>query len=881
MKRLLAPLMVVALLVGVVPLGVSLAARVLGPLRAGASSCGSPHLASPDYQAPDTVDYFVQENVVTPTATAQIHLAAYAIPKTQDLGTPHVIDHKILDNGYHEIPPGPTRGGVWTIDTDPCYADPTNKQPVTGTKSDRYYFEGTWAAPTIPGSYELEVAVAFADGTVVNYLVNMEVLPPPSPGQSLPQFNSFVRDAVDVQGIDGTPQDTVNNAYDLKALPDQLAIETTYYFQGDPSPQQGQSKMANAMLDSDVTDQNVFQNIDQSGGAQGGLGGGGGDNRITLPPAGVGRSNLTYDQSYIGADKKLDHITQTQGWVMVEPRILPPGMVSDQQYSYLAEVHEPVTVHQDNPADPNNPTYLLKVGRYSVDNGFFGPVSDGKNTVGVNFGDGQGLTFYANPGHAVLDHSPDHAKCNRDTTKTCIYWDQVPQSAVGENTTLTYHLHINYTTGVPRGEDPTAVDVDVPGDQPWYNVAPNLVPMTETARYDAHVTASFKIKDDNGNPIPAIQSLDQQSYLDTGAGAPADTPTPTATATPVPPTATPVPPTDTATPLPPTATPTPARGALALDAAPTPQPYAWIFDAKGDSASGSDTLVPTTASHNPHPSDFVWPVGRPLHLLPAFSERPNGVHLTLTDLGNGAQANLSPITVTSESYGINDIGCGAPTDPISGTYAHDPAYPAEIRPVTHDRAGFPSAIDVVWTNGDSAGAGASGPHADAVCDIPSYLAAHHQTTVMTMGIPIAFAVSQRLDFAVRFPAGSPPTTSGVSTTCQLAPEMAVAPPPTPLPEPDGVTPPPPAFTSPVSVPIGGGCAAGDAGLAATEQALQDGTIAAPAGTDARLLPQASGQVYDARPAPGGDTMLTFSVEATWRATLHYHPLFLREVSPDK
>jgi len=851
MKRARHGLLVsLALAGGVVGAGSAAAiSRLAIPLdRPAAATCGSQYLASPSAQQAHSADYYVDQNVVQPGATVQVHLGAYALPGA---AAPDIVENNILDNSYHQLDQRPDKGGNWHVNAS-CNAS----TPVQGATS-LYYYEGAWTAPNNPGSYELAVTFRFQDKTtalsvIVDYLVNMQVVPT---GQTGPGIKSHIHDQINLANDAGTTyaQNTVNNGYDLQALGDRAHLSTEYDWTSQPVA--GDRHVADGLLSTIGNTLPTFENVDESAGSGAGRGGGAGsDNRIPLPSPDFPYIQQSTD--YTGTTTSLPQ----HGTAGFGPYSQAIGA---QPYNWRALIDAPVTVR-------DGATYRLKVGRYVMDNGFFGSLADGSAVA--NFGDGQSVAFYADPKGPYYD--PTGAHCDRNPRLACIWWTPVPDSIIGRYTTATYHLSMINTAKPGPGGEQDIVTADT--TKGWADVA-----ASRPATYHAGISVEYTFADGGQTLGDPLFGTPQQATLTFAAGAgPGDTPTPANTPTPVPTdTATPLPPTDTPTPLPPTATPTPARGALALDAVPTPQPYAWLFDSKADSASGTDTLAPTTSGHNPRPSDFSWPIGRPLHLLPALSDRPDGVRLTLSDLGNGASADIAPVAVTSESYGVDDIGCGAPTDPISGTYAHDPAYPAEIRPVTHDRAGFPSAINVVWTNGDSAGAGAGGPHADAVCDIPSYLAAHHQTTVMTSGIPIAFTVGQRLDFAVRFPAGAPPATSGVSSTCQMGPEIATVPIPIPLPEPDGVTPPTPAFTSPVSVPIGGGCAAGDVGLAATEQALNDGVIAVPAGADAHLLPQASGQVYDARPAPGGDTVLTFSVEATWRATLHYHPLFLREVSP--
>ncbi len=718
-------------------------------------------------------------------------------------------------------------------------------------------------------SYELKATVAFEDGTVVNYLINMEVMPPPLPGQSLPQFNSFVRDAVDVNGIDRATQDTVNNAYDITTLPSQLDMVTTYYFQGNPAPD-GASKMANAMVDADVAAQNVFQNIDES---VGNGRGGGADQRITLPLSGADRQPLTYDQSYIGADKRPHTLTQRGGWALVQPYPEPAGVVSDQSYTHIALLHEPITVRIGAPADP---MYLLKVGRYTVDNGFFGPVDDGKGTVGVNFGAGHGFTFYANPGHAVLDRSADHAKCNRDTTKTCIYWDPVPPSVVGENTRLTYHLHINVLDpALPRGEDPTVVDVDVPGDQPWYNIDPNLISLTRTGRYDASVFARFQITDDNNRAIPVIESVAQSSRLATGAdapGGPADTPTPPAADTATP-TATPAPPTDTATPtaLPPTDTPVPtattgpAQGVLASVAT----PYAWLAGRVQPGVT-AEAILPTTrrdGSPDRDTTHFAWPAGVPLRVLPALSEHADQARLVLRD-PQGAEALVHPDTVESVGYSVTGGPCGDRTLAGGGAYAHhSDAYPGEVAPLARpDGPPLPGGIDLVWAAGAApAGADATGV---TVCAVAAYLqrAPGH---ILPHRFALAYTVTQRLHFTLVFQNAA----AGTATTAALCPVEALSPQvaATPVPAFTGAT----GATIPTDGATPGACDAGNVRLLAVQHALVAGTITHDASLESSAL---AGAPHVHANGDGTTTLrVTFAVRRS--LTLAYHLVMLHEIGP--
>ncbi len=716
MKRPGRAVAIALLLIGCTDLGASLAARMLQPrFAAPANACGSPHLASPDYQGPDTLDYFVEENVVTATSTVAIHLAAYAVRDTENLGTPSFVGSRVLDGSYNVLT-NPVESGTWQVDSNPCAP-----KPLSGRKSDRYYFEGTWATPINPGAYELAVTTAFADGTVVNYLINMEVV-----GQDvrrLPRFNSYVRDAVELHGINEALQNSASRAYNLTALPTQLEVVSTYYFQGDPAPRAGQSRMANAMLNPDISAHDVFQNIDSSGDG----GRGGADNRITLPPSGQ-TAPFSYQQTYVGGDGQLHAIGQT-GSATVEPYDMPAGVISDQSYTYRVVLREPVSV---STGDAQHPTYLLKVGSYAVDNGFYGPVADGLGTVGLNFGDGQGLTLYANPGPALLDTSPDHHHCDGDTARTCVYWAPVPSSAVGEHTAVIYHLSI-LDRSVPRGEDPLVASADT--TTPWADLDPRLFSTTGTVTYTAYVQAEFDMTDDSGKTIPPIRSDSMQSFVTTGA--PGATTTPTATTTSSP-TSTP-----TNTPLP-TATPTPHGLATVVQ---TPEAYAWIRTSHGEDATAQDALIPTTG-HTNDPAHFFWQVGRPLHLIPAAMAHPQDTALTLLDSSSGEQAVLHPTRIENDWYQLSSVGaaCTVPSA-VRLAYGSSPAYPDEIDP---DK-GTP--LIILWASHDTPD---DLPAGAIRCDLDRTMAEADHTDAT---VNLAYTVQQHLIFDVTF---DPAHRAGVS-----------------------------------------------------------------------------------------------------------------------
>lgn len=876
MKRSRSLLVTPALLLGLIPVGVALGAvaivaqpgvRVLSP----AYACESTHLAAPRYQGPDTVDYFVEENVLTATGTASIHLGAYAAP---GLGEPHVVATRVLDSHYNALT-RPNDSGMWHVASDPCYPDPSNHRPLPGGRSDLYYFEGTWTAPDRPGSYELAVTFVFADSRVVTYLVNMFVVPRDM--RHPPSFNTYIRDAVELRGLSETMQNIDNNAYNLDAIPDRLDLVTTYYFQGNPAPRIGQSKMANAMLDPTVARQDVFQNT-----GQGLL-----DNRITLPPSGS-TSHFPYQQQFIAADGTIGALGQP-GSVTVEPYAMPAGVVSDQSYTYRVVLNEPVTARM---ADGD---YLLKVGDYAVDNGFFGPVADGRGTYGVNFGDGKGVTFYADPGRAIIDATRQH--CDGDATRSCIYWDAVNPAAVGDRTAIRYHLTL-VENDIPKGEIPAVITVT--STTPWADLDPRALGMANGARYAVTVQAEFQISSDDGTLAPPIWSDAMASTISIPTAAiasssptaapttppasptttstptsPVDTSTPTAivptltatatpisptaTATPISPTATatPQPPTSTATPLPPTATATstPAVGAAVL--AQTVVPYTWVRTYHGEDGGASDRLYASSGQHNADPSTFYWSVGRPLHLLPAVDENPSEDRLTIDDLGNGASTVLYPRSVVATDYTVLDAGAFGSSHCVPAgyaaqphAYAHDAHYPSEVDP-------FSPRIVLVWASAALAG---TLPHTTMRCDPTPFLAAGRSGPVA-----ISYRVREGLVFDARF-ATLPPRLGG---TRDCASQLASVPVAVPFSSEPAVPAPQPAF-GPARAPVGP-CPGGDVGLAAVRQALAhwrtEFKVADPNGS-------ISGVTYG---ATGPIMHIDVSVERI--VALHYYLLFRREVLP--
>ncbi len=325
------------------------------------------------------------------------------------------------------------------------------------------------------------------------------------------------------------------------------------------------------------------------------------------------------------------------------------------------------------------------------------------------------------------------------------------------------------------------------------------------------------------------------------------TPAPTVTATPAP--------TNTATPVPPTATPTPARGDATLAQAVVP--YAWVRSTHAEDPAAQDRLYASSWGHNPDPSTFYWPLGRPLHLLPAVDEDPAEAHLTIDDLGNGGSAVLYAQSVTATDYTLLDAGAlgtlhclpsGSATQPRS--YAHDPRFPAEVDP-------FSPRIALVWASDTLAG---TLPATTVRCNVAPLL-----DSSASGPATLTYRIHETLIFAARFASPAPSASGVIDCADQLAPVPAA----TPFSAEPGVPAPAPAFT--VAQAPGGPCAATTVGLAAARQALDhwqtEVSLADPAGSITNLTYTATGTLV----------RITVTVERT--VALHYHLLVSREVAP--
>jgi len=327
-------------------------------------------------------------------------------------------------------------------------------------------------------------------------------------------------------------------------------------------------------------------------------------------------------------------------------------------------------------------------------------------------------------------------------------------------------------------------------------------------------------------------------------------------ATAAPPTDTPAPaPTDTPTPVPPTATPPAARGAATL--AQTVVPYAWVRSSHTEDPATADRLYASSWGHNPDPGTFYWPMGRPLHLLPAVDEDPAEAHLTIEDLGAESSAVLYPQSVTATDYTLLDAGAlgssrCTPTGSAaqSHPYAHDARYPAEVDP-------FSPRVALVWAPAGLAGAM---PATTTRCDVAPLLGA-----MVTGPVTLTYRVHETLVFAARFATAVPP----VGAIYDCADQLAALPAATPFSTEPGVPAPAPAVAQ-GRAPVGL-CAADAVGLGAARDALDhwrtEVTLADPDGAITGLTYTATGALV----------RISVTIERTM--ALRYHLLVSREVLP--
>lgn len=523
------------------------------------------------------------------------------------------------------------------------------------------------------------------------------------------------------------------------------------------------------------------------------------------------------------------------GVVFVEQGSYPLG---GHTYRYHVEVDEPFYLRSGS-------TTFVHVGSYVLDNGLTGPVGAQGNAD--NLGEGQGFRFYANP---PAPHAPSTAISTTSTTADVSLsgYDIAPSGAVelpnGGAMSWRYELHL-YRARCPSLSDLSActIGAEVSGSPHRTAAVPAIwagLPAGSSdtgtcywpqVRIDYVVAGALHL---SSEAVPTGDNPGDYNNVFCLKIAAAFA---------------------TATPLPPTATPTPARGAATL--AQTVVPYAWVRTFHSEDPAAQDRLYASTWRQNPDPATFYWPVGRPLHLLPAVDENPTEALLTIHDLGNGGSAALYPRSVVSTDYTLLDAGAlggshcvpsgyGARQQP----YLHDPRYPAAIDP-------FSPRIVLVWA---PAGLAGTLPATTVRCDLAPLLGAGASGPST-----LSYRIHERLAFAARFSA-APPRLGG-ATDC--AGELAPLPAATPFSAEPGVPAPPPAFTG-AQAPTGP-CPGGDVGLVAAIDALDrwptQVSLSGPGGAITGLSYTVAG------------TLVQISVTVERTVALRYHLLVSREVQP--
>jgi len=806
------------------------------------ASCGSPYLASPNDQRPHTTDYFIDQNVVQPGAMIPVHLAAYALSGG---APPDIVGSKVLNARYVAV--DPRASGDWHVNPS-CNAN----APIKGGASDQYDYEGTWVAPNVPGSYELAVSFRFQDRTtalsiIVDYLVNMQVVQPAQTPLPLP---SHIHDQIGLTDGSWTTfaQNTVNNAYDLRALPNRVHLSTEYDWVSEPAP--GDRRVSDGLLSTIGDTPPIFANVDPAPGSGGGGGRGGGGapsgGAIPLPSA-----DFPYDQQSTDAGGGITHLPQ-HGWARVDANNRTIGA---QTYNWRALIDAPLTVRDS--------TYRLTAGRYVMDNGFFGTLAD--RSEFANFGDGQGIAVYADPVGPYYD--PTGAHCDRDPRRACIWWKPVPAGVVGPYTTATYHLTLVDAARQPGG-DQTVIEATT--TKGWADVD---APGPTTYRAGLQVVYSFAEGGASlGDPLFGTPLNATLPIIAAGPSGPGPTPTPMIvspppTDTPMPPpptdtpTATAVPPTDTPTPAP-TATTGPAAGMLSSVAT----PYAWIAG-RLDPAATAEAVLPTTrrgSSPDRDTAHFAWPAGVELRVLPALSEHPDEARLYVRD-PNGAVALAYPDTVDSITYTVTGGPCGTGTLAGSGggTYAHDgDTYPGEVAPASGATT-LPGASRIAWVV-DPAQVGRASDGV-MVCSVDDYLR-HTPGRALPPRFSLDYTVTQRLHFTLVFRDDAQGT--GADAVCALTPVT-----------PQAAATLGPAFAGGAPVPMDGAalkaCDAGAVRLLAVQKALAAGGIV----HDGSLGSMVVYGTPVVRPNGDGTTTLEVAFQVTRSLALGYHLIMLHEVAP--
>ncbi len=745
----------------IVPLAVGFGALLIGvqvayatrlPMSpASIGHCQIGNLAAPGDPGygPYSADYYAPQ--FSYGLNQHVHLTFAAYTSLDD--TPPVIaSYQVLDSQFAPF-------GTYSLAATGCQQD--NK----GTSTSMFTYSADWTTPsaaTKEGVYYLAVSFAYSDGTLVEYFANISVR------QSA---ETITGGAIHWETwLSGIGYQQANAAYNLFSTDasNTVTAHTSFYFDANPA----------AVCAADHCTPGSDSTTFIQGGMDNNLEGGSVFLLDTPPHVPLYKDGWPRQAQQFTFTQNLGGIRiDDTGTVLIEHGAYPLG---GHTYHYHVEIDEPFLLRSSG-------VTFVHVGSYVLDNGITGPA--GWQGAADNLGEGQGVRFYVNPSTPEPPATTLTASSATGDV-TLSRYDVIPSGAVeppnGTAIAWQYEMHLynvqcpsmsglsacivgaevagsphrttstsDTWTGLPAGATGT-------GDCYWPQLRVNYIVKGQLRLSSDFVPAGYNPGDYNN-----VFCLKQASAV------PTETPTvaPTDTAIPAP--------TDTATAVPPTATPTPARGVATL--AQTVVPYAWVRSAHAEDPAAQDRLYASSWGHNPDPSTFYWPLGRPLHLLPAVDEDPAETHLTIDDLGNGGSAVLYPTSVTATDYTLLDAGAlGSSSCLPSGSaarphaYTHDPHYPAEVDP-------FSPRVALVWAPNTLAG---TRPATTIRCDVAPLL------TGTTSGpVTLTYRIHELLIFVARF-ANVAPSAGGVADcTDQLAPVPAA----TPFSSEPGVPAPPPAF----------------------------------------------------------------------------------------
>jgi len=778
---------------------------------------------------PYSADYYAPQFSYGVNAPVHLVFAAYA---PVDDPPPTVVSFQVLKKDFTPLLDQP-----YAVRATGCQQNQAGPQPTTSL----FTYSADWTTPSDPthqGMYYLSVSFQFADGTLVEYFANITVRDPPETitGGSI-HWETW---------LSGIGYQQASAAYNLfsPGASDTVTAHTSFYFDANPAtvcdsdhcgPGSASTTVIRGGMDNNLESGNVFL--------------------LGTPP------HVPYYKD--GWDRQSQQFTFSQdlGGVSVDDT----GSVSIERgsytlgghvYRYHVEIDEPFLLRSGG-------VTFVHAGSYVLDNGITGPA--GWQGTADNLGEGQGFRFYVNPSTPEPPATTLTVSAP-STDVTLSRYDVVPSGAVeqpnGAAMAWQYEMHV-YKVACPSTSDLSSctVGVEVAGSPHRTTSTSDTwtgLPAGATGTGDCYwpqLRVNYIVKRQlhlSSDLVPAGYNLGDYNNvfcLKQASAPPTDTSTtaPTVTATPAP--------TNTATPVPPTATPTPARGDATL--AQTVVPYAWVRSAHAEDPAAQDRLYASPWGHNPDPSTFYWPVGRPLHLLPAVDEDPAEAHLTIDDLGNGGSAVLYAESVTATDYTLLDAGAlgSSPCLPSGSAaqphaYTHDPRYPAEVDP-------FSPRVALVWAPATLAG---TLPATTIRCDVAPLL-----DGTASGPATLTYRIHETLIFAARFAALASSASGVADCVDQLAPLPAA----TPFSAESGVPAPAPAFTA-AQAP-GGPCVAATVGLAAARQALDHWR------TEVSLADPAGALTDVAYTATGTLLRITVTVERT--VALHYHLLVSREVAP--